>query len=148
MIDFVLQELRKVPQFSRASLLPFSLKILIAHGNVSVPLHLHEDRQETQTSVPDHDSFRTTRRDFWVYEGPRLFARKPEENHALCNSDLRCSNAPPVSGCIAPEGERVGQIADQRADFWSSCVWHCRADLTKRGVSELPNSANRHSCLQ
>ena len=112
MIDFMLKQLGKVPEFSGANLVRFSLQILILDGDFAVPLDLHKDGQKTEAGVPHDDAFGAALDNFWIYEGPGVFARQAQKDDALQNSNLRRGDAPSIAGGFAPKRERVLQVFD------------------------------------
>jgi len=114
-----------------------SLQILIADGDVAMALDLHEDGEETQAGIPDDDFFEAAVDDFGVDQRPGIFAREPEKDYALKNTDLGSGYAASVPGFGAPMGESVGEIGDQVPDLRRGWVIDTRAVLPQERVDEL-----------
>jgi hypothetical protein len=144
MIDFVLKQFGNVAKLSSPNLVRFPLQVLVLHSDFAVPLNLHKDGQETEAGIPHDDTFCAALDNFWIHEGPRVFARQAQKDNALQNSNLRRGDAPPIAGGFAPIRQRVLQVFDERANFGGGRVLHRAAFLAQNGIPKLPNRPDRH----
>src|SRR5215472_8328708 len=143
-VDFVLEQLRKVAKLTSLNLVGHPLQVLILHGDFTIPLDLHEDGQEAEASVPHDHTLGAALDNLGIHQGPRIFAGKAQEDDTLCYSNLRCGNAASVAGGLAAESKRIGKIFDERANFWSSGVLYFFAHFAQNGIAELPHRLDRH----
>src|SRR5437016_10889261 len=113
-VDFVLQKFRKIPLFASLNFVPLRAQILITHFDLTMPLHLHEDRQETQARIPYHYLLRASPGDFQVNTLPRVFPGQSQENHAQTRTNLWRGDSPAIARRLPPIRKRVRQVLDQR----------------------------------
>src|ERR1700746_161027 len=145
MIDLVLQQLGKIVLFAGRDLGNVSIKLLIPHRDLAMPLNLHEDRKKTQASVPDNNLLFTTFDNFRINQRPRRSAGKPQEDHALQHADLRSRNPTPITGFRAPVRERILQITNQIPHFRRRWVRDEHTPLPQNRVAKLQDWLNRHA---
>ncbi len=136
-IDFVLQEFGEVAVVSGAEFVRRAFDVLITHGDFAVAFDLHEDGEEAEAGVPDYDFFFAAFDDFWIDEGPGLFAGQLQKDHALEDAELGGGDAASVAGGGAPVGESVGEILDQRGDFGGARVRDWERFLSQDWIAEL-----------
>ncbi len=144
MIDLMLQKLREISVIAGFKCESVAVEILITDTDLSMPFNLHEDREEAQARVPNHDFVVAARDDFRIDQRPGLDAREFEEDDTQRYSQLRSGNAASVAGCEPPLGERVGEIAHQAAHFWRRRIFDGLGLLPEERVTELKYGAYRH----
>src|SRR6267143_2208271 len=144
MINFVLQQLGQIALFICADFMPFTVQILIPHGDFTVPFDLHKDGKETQTRIPHHYFFFASFGDHGIHDWPGLLARQPQKNNSHVRANLRRRNPTPVSCCFSPISKSVREILDQRANLRRSGIVNFLRDLAQSRVSQLQNSPYRH----
>jgi len=115
MVNLVLQQFRQIPLFPCPYFLPLAAQILIAHNNLPVPLHLHENGQKAQATIPHHNLRFTPRGNLRIHQRPRLRPRQLQKNHPHASPNLRRRNSPPVSSASPPMRQGVRQIRHQPA---------------------------------
>ena len=106
MVDFVLQKFGEIAVVAGAEHMLHALLVPVADGNFAMALDLHENREEAQAGVPDHDFFCTTLNDLRVDEGAGLFSGKLQETDAQRHAQLRGGDAAAVAGAGAPVRKR------------------------------------------
>src|ERR1700747_1280812 len=97
--------------------MPPPAQILKAHINFAVAFHLHENGQKTQAGVPDSDLFFASPGDFGIYHRPRLGTAQLEKDDFGTLDKLWRSDGPAVACSLAPMGQRIREVLNQRADL-------------------------------
>src|SRR3989442_1599649 len=109
-----------------------------------MPLHLHENRQETQARVPHYDFFFASLDNFRIHQRPWVLARQAQENHAPIRANLRRGDAPPIPRRLSPIRQRVCEILHQRPNLRCGRVFHLLCCLAQSRISQLQHCSNRH----
>src|ERR1700733_7103570 len=147
MVDFMLQEFGEIAIVPSTEFVGFPFHVLIAHSDFAIAFDLHKDREEAKAGVPNDDLLLAAFEDFRIDKRPRLLSRQFQEDDATPHSHLRRGNAPAVSRCCTPVGERVGEIVDQRSDFGSGGIANRQCDFPQPRVAELQDALDRHGYL-
>src|SRR5579859_6284509 len=126
------------------NLLPLTAQILIAHGDLAIPLDLHKDRKEAEARVPYHNLLFATPGDLRIHQWPRELPWKLQENQAHSGADLGGDNSPAVSGLDPPMRQRVGQILHQRFYVGGSGIRNAHGNLPQPWVAQLQHSLYGH----
>jgi hypothetical protein len=138
----VLQEFGEVAVVASAEYVLHTLEVPVADRDFAMACDLHENREETETSVPDYDLLCTAFEDFRVDERPGLLPGQLQEDDALQHSQLRGRDAPAVSGGGAPVRERVGEVVDESSNFGSGGILNRQCDFPQAWVAELEDGLN------
>src|SRR3974390_2259795 len=117
MIDLMLQQLRKTLLVACGNHIENSSFGNVLHRYPAMTLHLHEDGEKAEASVPDNNLLFTLLKNHRVDQTPRLLTRQVKENHSLHDADLRRSNRSSVAGSCTPVRQRVGQVSNEFIDL-------------------------------
>src|SRR6266436_3175110 len=109
-----------------------------------MPLHLHENRQETQARIPHDYCLFAPFGDDWIHQRPWVLARQSQKNHAPIRANLRRGDAPPIPRRFSPIRQRVCEILHPRPNLRCGRVFHLLCCLAQSRISQLQHCSNRH----
>src|SRR5258706_16000564 len=143
-VDFMLQEFRKIPVVASPEYVLHALQVPVAYRDFTIPFDLHKDREKAEACIPHDDLLSTAFDDLRIDERPGPLSGKLQKNDALPHSKLRSGDASAVSSGGAPVRERVGEVGDESGNIWRARILNRHRNFPQARVAELEDGLDRH----